>query len=77
MRDVKVFQAGTRYGSDGKTVVTDGGRVLSVTALGDTVADAQRRAYEAMAMIQFDGMHYRRDIGWRAVGKGEGMMRNP
>ena len=67
MRDVKVFQAGTRAGADGKQVVTDGGRVLSVCALGDTIADAQRRAYEAMKHIHFDGMHYRRDIGHRAL----------
>ena len=67
--DVKVFQAGTKFGPDGKTIVTDGGRVLSVTALGDTIADAQKRAYQAMGMIHFDGMHYRRDIGWRAIGK--------
>jgi phosphoribosylamine--glycine ligase len=63
--DVKVFQAGTR--ADGKTVVTDGGRVLGVTALGTTTAEAQRRAYQAISHIHFDGMHYRKDIGWRAV----------
>jgi phosphoribosylamine--glycine ligase len=65
MRDVKVFQAGTRL--DGKTIVTDGGRVLSVTALGDTIAHAKSRAYEAMKKIHFEGMHYRRDIGNQAV----------
>jgi phosphoribosylamine--glycine ligase len=65
MRDVKVFQAGTR--AEGKTVVTDGGRVLSVSALGDTVADARKRAYAAIGKIHFDGMHYRRDIGVQAV----------
>ena len=65
MRDVKVFQAGTR--AEGKQVVTDGGRVLSVCALGDTIADAQRRAYEAIRHIQFEGMHYRKDIGHRAL----------
>jgi phosphoribosylamine---glycine ligase len=64
--DVKVFQAGTRF--DGKRVVTDGGRVLGVTALGTTIAEAQRRAYQAIGHIHFDGMHYRRDIGWRALG---------
>ena len=48
--------------------MTDGGRVLGVTALGDTIADAQTRAYEAMEQIHFDGMHYRKDIGWRALG---------
>jgi phosphoribosylamine--glycine ligase len=69
MPDVKVFQAGTKFAPDGKTILTDGGRVLSVTALGKTIADAQRRAYQAMGMIRFDGMHYRHDIGWRAIGK--------
>ncbi|MDB5305021.1 MAG: purD [Phycisphaerales bacterium] len=66
MRDVKVFQAGTRL--DGKQLVTDGGRVLAVTALGDTIADAQKRAYQAMEKIHFEGMHYRKDIGKKAIG---------
>jgi phosphoribosylamine---glycine ligase len=66
MRDVKVFQAGTRL--DGKTLLTDGGRVLAVTALGDTIADAQKRAYQAIEKIHFEGMHYRKDIGRRAIG---------
>jgi phosphoribosylamine--glycine ligase len=65
MRDVKVFQAGTKM--DGKTLVTDGGRVLAVTALGDTIADAQKRAYQAIEKIHFEGMHYRKDIGYRAL----------
>jgi phosphoribosylamine--glycine ligase len=63
--DVKVFQAGTR--AEGRRILTDGGRVLSVTALGNTVAEAQRRAYQAIGHVHFDGMHYRKDIGWRAV----------
>jgi phosphoribosylamine--glycine ligase len=63
--DVKVFHAGTKR--ENEFVVTDGGRVLSVTALGDTLADAQRRAYEAIARIQFQGMHFRRDIASRAL----------
>jgi phosphoribosylamine--glycine ligase len=66
MRDVKVFQAGTR--AEGKSIVTDGGRVLSVAALGDTIALAQKRAYEAIRKIHFEGMHYRTDIGSRALG---------
>ena len=65
MRDVKVFQAGTR--AEGKTILTDGGRVLSVTALGNTIADAKKRAYEALAKIHFEGMYYRKDIGRQAV----------
>ena len=67
MPDVKVFQAGTKM--DGKKLVTDGGRVLSVTAIGPTIADAQKRAYQAIQHIKFEGMHYRKDIAWRAIGK--------
>jgi phosphoribosylamine--glycine ligase len=47
--------------------VVSGGRVLAVAALGDSVRMAQSRAYEAVAAIHFDGMQYRRDIGWRAL----------
>ncbi len=65
MPDVKVFHSGTAM-VDGK-LVTDGGRVLGVTALGNTIKDAQRRAYDAMKMIHFEGMHYRTDIGRQAV----------
>ena len=65
MPDVKVFQGGTKR--VGGQVVTDGGRVLGVTALGDTIADARERAYKAMDLIHFDGMHYRRDIGHQAL----------
>ena len=54
--DVKVFHAGTKR--DGDRVLTDGGRVLGVTALGDTLADAKRRAYEAVGVIQFRDAHY-------------------
>jgi phosphoribosylamine--glycine ligase len=61
----KVFHAGTaRVARD---IVTNGGRVLGVTALGEEVAGAVRRAYEAVARIHFDGMHYRRDIAARAL----------
>jgi len=63
--DVKVFQSGTRR--QDKTLVTDGGRVLSVTALGNTIDQAQSRAYDAMAKIHFEGMHYRKDIAHQAV----------
>jgi phosphoribosylamine---glycine ligase len=64
--DVHVFHAGTIL-RDGK-VVTNGGRVLCVTALGDTVRVAQRRAYEIAEQIQFAGSQMRRDIGFRAIG---------
>ena len=60
----RVFHAGTA--SEGGRVVTAGGRVLAVTASGDDVAQAAARAYDAVGRIRFDGMQYRRDIGWRA-----------
>jgi len=63
--DAKVFHAGTSR-QDGK-VVTNGGRVLCVTALGDTVKLAQRRAYETLDGIRFEGMQFRKDIGYRAI----------
>jgi phosphoribosylamine--glycine ligase len=63
--DVVVFHAGTQH-QDGVTL-TSGGRVLCVTALGDTVKQAQHRAYEVLAGIGFDGAQYRRDIGYRAI----------
>ncbi len=63
--DVTVFHAGTRRESFGgeDRFFTAGGRVLAVTALGETMEAARAKAYEAVAQIQFDGMHYRRDIG--------------
>jgi phosphoribosylamine--glycine ligase len=63
--DVKVFHAGTTL-ENGFTV-TDGGRVLGVTALGDTLAAARDRAYEAVAKIVFTGAHYRKDIAAKAL----------
>jgi phosphoribosylamine--glycine ligase len=60
-----VFHAGTRE-RDGR-VVTAGGRVLSVTAVGDSIADARERAYEAASRISFRGMHLRSDIAARAA----------
>jgi phosphoribosylamine--glycine ligase len=65
--ECRVFHAGTRL--DGKSVVTNGGRVLCVTALGDSVKLARARAYEALEPIRFDGMQYRKDIGHRALKK--------
>jgi phosphoribosylamine--glycine ligase len=67
--DVKVFHAGTKLETGGM-IVTDGGRVLSVTALGDTLADAKAKAYEAVAKISFPGAFYRKDIADKALGKG-------
>ncbi len=72
MPNVKVFHAGTAHradpqlGKDGR-VVTDGGRVLDVTALGDTLGDAKARAYEATRCIRFTGGWYRRDIADKAI----------
>jgi phosphoribosylamine--glycine ligase len=63
--DAMVFHAGTAKLS--KDTVTSGGRVLCVTALGDSAKVAQARAYETLASIRFDGMQYRRDIGHRAI----------
>lgn len=63
--DMQVFHAGTAMKND--QVVTCGGRVLCVTALGETVKYAQSQAYQALAEIKFDGAQYRQDIGYRAV----------
>jgi phosphoribosylamine--glycine ligase len=63
--DYRVFHAGTAI--DGKRVVANGGRVLCVTALGHNARTAQKRAYEIVSRIRFDGMQYRRDIGHRAI----------
>ncbi len=65
MKDVKVFHAGTAE-QDGQ-IVTAGGRVLGVTALGANIAEAKKRAYEAVEMIHFDGAYYRRDIADKAL----------
>jgi phosphoribosylamine--glycine ligase len=67
--DVQVFHAGTRLDASGRAV-TDGGRVLSVTALGDTLEQARERAYQAAACIQFSGVHYRKDIATPATRRG-------
>jgi phosphoribosylamine--glycine ligase len=64
---IKVFHAGTRV--SGNDVVTNGGRVLCVTALGDDIASAQRACYDAVDKISWNGMTLRRDIGWRAIAR--------
>jgi phosphoribosylamine--glycine ligase len=66
--DCRVFHAGTRL--EAGVPVTNGGRVLCVTALGDAVRIARTRAYEVVERIRFDGMQYRRDIGHRAIKRG-------
>jgi phosphoribosylamine--glycine ligase len=65
MRDVVVFHAGTR--AEGKKILSHGGRVLGVTALGDTVALAIKKAYQAVAKIKWTKVHYRTDIGKKAL----------
>ncbi|WP_099064199.1 phosphoribosylamine--glycine ligase [Serratia sp. BW106] len=67
--DGKVFHAGTRM--QGDDVVTSGGRVLCVTALGETVAQAQQRAYQLAEGIQWPGSFCRKDIGYRAIARGK------
>ena len=64
---LKVFQAGTKQVGD--DIVTNGGRVLCVTALGDDVAQARQKAYAHINNIHFDGMFYRKDIAWRALNR--------
>ncbi len=68
--DVKVFHAGT--GEEAGRVVVTGGRVLCVTALGDSLKQAQRAAYAAIGGIHFDGMQFRSDIGHRALAAKKG-----
>jgi len=64
--DIKVFHAGTGLNDQGQ-LVTSGGRVLCVTALGENVTDAQKRAYEGVSKIHWEEVYYRTDIGHRAV----------
>ena len=71
MKDVAVFHAGTRQMVDAETrerkIVTNGGRVLGVTGLGNTIKEAVANTYSAVEKINFEGMHYRRDIGSKAI----------
>ena len=65
MDDVVVFHDGTR--DEAGKVLTNGGRVLGVTAVADDIPSAQQKAYDAVDKIHFDGAHYRQDIAWRAL----------
>jgi len=67
--DVKIFHAGTRL--EGRTAVTDGGRVLCAVALGDSVRRARETAYAAVSKVSWDGAFWRTDIGYRAVQREE------
>ena len=62
----KIFHAGTARNDSGE-IVTNGGRVLCAVALGDTVSQAQKQAYELVEANSWDGMFYRNDIGYRAI----------
>ena len=66
--EVHVFHAGTKVDDDGLTVVS-GGRVLCVVGLGESIAKAQKTAYEAAKSVRYDGMQMRSDIGYRAVAR--------
>jgi len=67
---VEIFHAGTR--ADGDRILAVGGRVLNVTALGKTVAEAQTRAYTAVDKIMWPQGFCRRDIGWQAIARQRG-----
>ena len=72
LTDVKVFHAGTSHGQfDQDRVVTAGGRVLSVTALGDSLAQAKTNAYEGVSFIQWSGSWCRSDISDKALSEKE------
>ena len=68
LEGIEIFHAGTARRSDG-ALIANGGRVLNVTAIGGTVAEAQARAYQAVDLIDWPGGFCRRDIGWRAIAK--------
>jgi len=65
LKDILIFHAGTKR--EGEKIITSGGRVLGVTASGETIKEAIDNSYQAVAKINFDKMHYRKDIGWRAI----------
>ena len=65
LEGVNVFHAGTKH--DGENIVTDGGRVLGVTATADGLHDAIQQAYQGVSAIQFADAHFRNDIGYRAL----------
>jgi phosphoribosylamine---glycine ligase len=70
--DLRVFHAGTRLVEN--RVLTDGGRILNVTALGETLTDARERAYSVIPKIEFQGMYYRRDIATKGLEKADAVI---
>jgi len=67
-KDIILFHAGTKL--SGQEIITDGGRVLGVTALGKDIKETIDKAYQAIEKIDFEGMYYRKDIGYQAINKG-------
>jgi phosphoribosylamine--glycine ligase len=65
MKQIMIFHAGTTAEDD--RILTSGGRVLGVTAIGETLQAAIDRAYQTVRTIHFDGAHYRNDIGYKAL----------
>ena len=63
--DIVVFHAGTKLINN--KIVTNGGRVLNVVAYGDDIDDAQKKVYDAVSKISFEGVHYRKDIASKAI----------
>ena len=61
-KDILVFHAGTKVGLELGQVLTSGGRVLTVVAMGKTIADARQKVYANISRIHFDGCYYRKDI---------------
>jgi phosphoribosylamine--glycine ligase len=61
-KDIMVFHAGTKPGSEPGQVLTNGGRVLTVVGSGKTLADAREKVYDNISRIRFEGCHYRKDI---------------
>ena len=61
-KDILVFHAGTKVGSEAGEILTDGGRVLTLVAMGKTLAEAREKVYANIPRIHFEGCHYRKDI---------------
>ncbi len=61
-KDILVFHAGTKIGSEPGQILTNGGRVLTVVAMGKTIAEAREKVYNNISRIHFEGCHYRKDI---------------
>ena len=69
MKAIFVFHAGTK--KEGNKILTNGGRVLGVTGMGESIKESIENAYKAVSLISFEGMQYRKDIGKRALNRGK------